>query len=410
MNFTGMNFKTKRLRLVSFLLFCFLLAALFPLRLSAQESILSSYERNFIRASLAAKTGILADAATDDRANEFIGELYEFALRFVLANGEYLKDDPDMIGLVAAAARGAGTGGNTASVKSLWDLFLMFRDSYSRVEILGALGSLGKGNRELIGNLNRFLADQNDSFRAGRNQDYPVLRACIAALGALGDNSSFPFLFSAITAGYPQTVTQETLRALESIQGDYKDYLLGVIRNNPFPEKAAAFRIGAYNERLSPAERAELAQTALEVSLNAIAISGGNSGPAESALRYDAVTVLTRLQWTPASAFVIQNFYQVQKDYASGIVPKDRLLEAIACLGVMGSSEAAQALALQLGYINSRFESTGDYDDALVLALVNALGDLGDKSAFDYLLYISYLNYPDKIQAAARDALNRLRW
>jgi len=405
-----MNFIKKCLGVVSFLLFFFLLAGLFPARLSAQESILSSYERNFIRASLAAKTGILADAATDDKADEFIGELYEFALRFILSNGEYLKDDPDMIALVSAAAKGAGTGGNTASVKSLWDLFLMFPDSRSRSEILGALGSLGKGNNELIGNLNRFLADQNDSFRSGHDQDYPVLGACIAALGALGDTSSFPFLFSAITAGYPQTVTQETLRALESIQGDYKDYLLGVIRNNPFPEKAAAFRIGAYNERLSPAERAELAQAALEVSLNAITNTGGNSGPAESALRYDAVTVLARFQWTPASPAVIQNFYQVQKDYANGIVPKERLLEAISCLGVMGTSEAAQALALQLGYINSQTEKSGEYDEALVLALVSALGDLGDKSAFDYLLYISYLNYPDKIQAAARDALNRLKW
>jgi len=130
----------------------------------------------------------------------------------------------------------------------------------------------------------------------------------------------------------------------------------------------------------------------------------------EAALRYDAVTVLTRLQWTPASSLAIRNFYQVQKDYTNGVVPKERLLEAIACLGVMGSSEAAQALALQLGYFNSRCESTGDYDEAVVLALITALGELGDKSAFDYLLYISYLNYPDKIQAAAREALNQLKW
>jgi len=405
-----------------FIFLFFLFNGLFMARLFAQESILSSYERNFIRASLAAKTGILADAATDDRAGEFIGDLYEFALQFALVNGDYLKNDPDMIALVAAAAKGAGTGGNTASVKSLWNLFRMFPDSYSRVEILGALGNLGTGNGELAGNLNRLLADQTDSWRAGLNPDYPVLGACIAALGALGDSSSFPFLFSAITAGYPQTVTQEILRALESIQGDYKDYLLGVIRNNPFPEKAVAFRIGAYNEKLTPAERGELAQTALQVALDSSGNTGGNnigntggnttgnSGPMEAALRYDAVTVLTRLQWTPASPLAIRNFYQVQNDYSGGAIPRERLLEAIACLGVMGSSDAAQALALQLGYINSRFESTGDYDEVIVLAYINALGELGDKSAFDYLLYISYLNYPDKIQAAAREALNRLKW
>jgi len=379
-----------------------------PVRLFAQETILSSYERNFIRASLAAKTGILIDAATDDKAGEFMGSLYEFALQFALANGTYLRQDPDMITLLGTAARGAGNAGNRASVNTLWALFQVYKDSYSRVEILGALGVLGKGDPQVTGNLNQFLNDQNSSYRAGSDVDYPVLRSCIAALGALGDSSSFPFLFSAMISGYPQTVTQETLRALESIQGNYKDYLLGVIRNNPFPEKAAAFRIGAYNERLKPEERGELAQTALNVALEAS--SSGNTEPAEAALRYDAVIVLTRLKWTPASSLAIRNYYLVQRDYSSGAAPKERLLEAIACLAVMGSSDAAQALALQLGYVNSQTEKSGAYDEAIILALVNALGELGDKSAFDYLLYISYLNYPDKIQAAAREALNRLKW
>jgi hypothetical protein len=76
----------------------------------------------------------------------------------------------------------------------------------------------------------------------------------------------------------------------------------------------------------------------------------------------------------------------------------------------METTEAAQALALQLGYLNSRTEMSGEYDEAIVLALINALGELKDKSAFDYLLYVGYLNYPDKILAAAREALNRLRW
>ena len=382
----------------------FVLFGLSLVRLSAQETILSSYERNFIRASLAAKTGILIDAATDEKAGEFIGNLYESAFQFALTNGEYLQEDPDMINLVGTAARGASTGGNSDSVKSLWSLFRIFHDSHSRVEILGALASLGKGNPQVIGNLNKFLEDQNKAFRSGLDQDYPVLNACIVALGILGDDSSFPVLFSTMTRGYPQAVTKETLKALESIQGNYKDFLLEVIRENPFPEKAAAFRIGAYDQKLTTAERAELAQAALEVSL------AGNTSQAATALRYDAVTVLTRLKWSPASSLVVRHFYLVQTDFANSAASRERLLEAIDCLGAMRSSEAAQALALQLGYFNSQTEKSGEYDEALILALISALGELGDKAAFDYLLYISYLNYPDKIQASAREALNRLRW
>jgi len=418
-----MHFSKSRI-LFSFSL-CFILLVSFTPPLSAQETILSSYERNFIRSSLAGKAGVLNDAATDERAGEFIGDLYEFALQFALVNGEYLRDDPDMISLVSAAAKGAGTGGNTYSVKSLWDLFQVYTDSYSRVDILGSLAILGKGNQDVIGNLNQFLRDEINSYKSSTqaNQgnaapavmpDFPVLGACISALGALGDSSSFPVLFSVITAGYPQVITQGALAAMDSIQGNYKDFLIDIIRKNPFSDKAAAFRLGAYNARLTDAERGELAQTALEVSLGPV--SGNSAGGDNSdlfyaaAMRYDAIIALTRLGWNPASAPVLRNFYIVLTDYTNGAVPKERLLEAIACLSVMGNTDAAQALALQLGYVNSVTEKSGEYDEEITLALVNALGVLADKSAFDNLLYIGYLNYSDAVQAAAREALNRLKW
>ena len=388
----------------------FLLTGLFFIgfsqaRLAADETILASYHRNFIRASLAGKTGLLLDAATDERAGEFIGELYEIALQYALSMGWLLRDDSEMISLVAVAARGAGTAGHTASIESLWELFGIFHDSHTRVEILGALGSLGAGNAQVVTKLNQFLDDKNSAVRAGYSLDntFPVLQACIVALGALGDDSSFPFLFFTMTAGHPQSIIQETLRAIDSIQGNHTDFLIEVIRNNPFSEKAAAFRLGAYNERLTLPERAEITRTALEVSLD-------SDDPIANSLRYDAITFLTRYRWSPAAPLALRNFYRVQTDYLSGAAPRERLLEAIASLGVMESTEAAQSLTLQLGLINSRTERTGEFEEDVILAIINALGELGDRVAIDHLLYISFLNYPDRVQASAREALNRLRW
>jgi HEAT repeat protein len=377
--------------------------------LFTQESILASYERNFTRASLATKAGILRDAATDDRSAEFIGELYEFALRFVLDNGELLREDPDMIALAGIAARGAGSSGYKPSADTLWKLFSVYRDSHSRVEILGALGILGRGNTQVVENLNQFLANQNNYFRSGMIPDYPALTACVAALGSLGDGSSFPVLFSAMTAGYPQALVQETIKALESLQGNYKQYLIDVIRKNPPTEKLAAFQIGITNQKFTEADQGELAETALEITLDLFPDNAG-SGAAVSSLRFAAVEALTRLKWVRASPLTIRHFYRVQTDYSSGAASREQLLEAIACLGGMGTSEAAQVLALQLGYFNSQTERNGEYDEAVIMALVQALGFIGDKVAFDYLLYIGYLNYPEQIQAAAREALNRLKW
>jgi hypothetical protein len=212
-----------------------------------------------------------------------------------------------------------------------------------------------------------------------------------------------------MTAGYPESVIQGAITALESIQGNYKQYLIDVIRKNSPAEKFAAFRIGANNSAFSEAERGDLAQTALEVTLDLFP-GNAESGAAVSSLRYAAIQSLKELKWTRASSLVIRHFYRVQTDYASGAAPRERLLEAIACLGAMGNSESAQVLALQLGYFNSQKERNGESDEVVVLALVQALGELGDKVAFDYLLYISYLKYPERIQAAAREALNRLKW
>lgn len=42
--------------------------------------------------------------------------------------------------------------------------------------------------------------------------------------------------------------------------------------------------------------------------------------------------------------------------------------------------------------------------------MIDSLAKLGDKSAFDYLLYVGYLEYPESIKKAARDALSGLKW
>jgi hypothetical protein len=386
-----------------------LLAVFLEWGLCGQESVLNSYQQNFMRASLATKAGILRDAATDDRAPEFIGQLYDYALNFSLQSVNILREDPDLINITVIAVRGAGSSGYKSSIDTLWKVFSTFRDSQTRSNALEALAVLGKGNAEVVGDLNQYLADQNSLYRSGMRLDFVTLSACIGALASLGDSSSFPVLFSALAAGYPDNIHRETFRALENIDGDYAEFLLEVIQNNPAPEQFVALEAGLASERLSSAQRGELAITALERAVNIPAMNSG-AGMAVSALKSLAVTALTELKPARASPVLVKHFYQVSEEYQNRLVPKGRLIEAITCLGGMGTSEAAQALALQLGFYNSQMERTGEYDEEMVLALVTALGSTGDKIAFDYLLYVGYLDYPESIQSAARDSLGRLKW
>jgi HEAT repeat protein len=400
-----MNWGYNKFRKIGAVFFmCLLIPAL-----SAQESILDSYERSFIRASLEAKAAVLQDAATDDRSPEFIGQLYNFALNFALQNAEILRDDPDVIALIVLASRGARAADYKPGVDTLWKVFSTYQNSLTRVEILGALAVLGKDDVQITEHLNQFLAAQNDLFRSGVSPDYPTLSACLSALAVLGNDTTFPVLFSAMTAGYPDIIVQETVKALGSVQGDYKQFLLDVIRKNTPVEKLAAFRAGMNAERFGPPEQGQLAEVSLGTALDFIPGNAEHEA-AISALRYSAVMVLTGLQWTMASPLAIRHFYRVQTDVQNGLIPREYLVEAVNCLGAMGSSEAAQALALQLGLLNSQTERTGVFDEAVLMAVVQALGAIGDKAAFDHLLYISYLSYPEHIQVAAREALARLKW
>ncbi|GHT73374.1 hypothetical protein FACS1894124_1640 [Spirochaetia bacterium] len=372
--------------------------------LYAQDAVLASYERNFLRAGLGTKVNILKDAPSDELAPEFIGELYEFALGFSLQNADLLRNDPDFINLTILASRGAGASGHKASVNTLWSVFSSFRDAAIRVEALEALAVLAPGNTWILENINQFAASQNSLFRSGVVSDLKTLSACISALRVLGDRSSVPVLYEVMCSGYGESITAEAAEALEARPGEYQQYLITVIQWNPPAEKLRAFTIAANNEKFSDDERGELVEIALEVALD------GERDADLDAMRYEAVKVLRELGWSRAAALVIRHYYRVQQDYGEEKAPKERVVEAIACMGAMASSEAAQVLALHLGYLNSLMEQNGTFDSPVTLGTVSALGDLGDKIAFDYLLYVSYLPYPEGILNAAKGALGRLKW
>jgi hypothetical protein len=365
------------------------------------------FRREFARSSLSGKLQLLRDAAAANDAS--LAGLFGQALDFSLQNAELLRDDAEMVELSALAAEGLAAQGDVSSVSGLWRVFMAYRDARTRGAVLKALAVLGKDNGQIVENLNQYLGNQNNVYRTGMAPDMATLSACIATIGALGDSSSFPVLFQTMIAGYPDSVVREADAALRSIRGDDKKYLIDVVRRNPPAEKLAAFNAGQRNDAFNPAARGELAEAALEIALGLFP-----ADPAEAAavdnLRYAAVRVLTVQRWTRATTLAIKQFYRVQTDFGAGLVDKEIFLEAIRCLGAMASSEAAQALSLQLGLINSDMERTKAFDAEILGAVIIALGDIGDKVAFDYLLYIGYLPYPDAVKTAAREALNRLKW
>jgi len=294
---------------------------------------------------------------------------------------------------------------NINDAGSLWRLFLDNIDSKTGYDILIKLGTVGKGNRGIIDNINNYLMGKNLLFRSGETVDYTTISVCISALMELGDSSSYPALFSVLYAGYPEVIVSEAQGALELIPGNLQQFLVNVITHNPPEEKFAAFSMGTNSDRLTISQRGQLAELALEQSL---AVTDDNIDL--TAMRYTAVKLLTRLRWTRSNALAIRHYYRVQSEYLLNPLLKERFIEAITCLGAVGNSDAALVLGLQLGLINARTESTGSYDPQITMAIVQSLGRIGYNAAFDHLLYVSNLSYSEEIQAAAREAVARLKW
>jgi hypothetical protein len=391
--------------------FALMLGIVMALQAQDSDSIVLAYRRNFARASLVTKLELLKEAAS--RTDAAMGSLYEMALRFAVENSPLLGPDPQLKDLALIAASETGKAAYGKAVDQLWALFQGYIDQDVRSAAITALGLAGVGESRVAENLNAFLASQNSLFRSGAQPEYPSLAACIDALGSLGDGSSFPVLFSAYVAGYSPALVAKAAKALGSIKGDYRGYLLRVIAKNPPLEKAAAYAAGMDNPNFSDDDRGELAEGSLSAALSATAKSSAFS-PVEiqalRALRLTSVKELRALKWQKASAIVVSHFKLLQADYAKGAASKAEFIEAIDCLGAMGSTEAAQALAVNLQLINGQTEQGVPFDEEILLASIAALGELGDKTAFDYLLQIGYLQYSESIKRAAKEALVKLRW
>jgi hypothetical protein len=372
------------------------------------QKVLETYRRNFAIASLDVKIQILQDAAAAPGSTE-LGPLYQQALEFVLENVSLLPADPRFRQLAAIAADQVAAVGYAPARTALWRLFQEDPETGTRIRTATALGVVGAGDPEVVDHLNRFLDGQNALFAAGTGADLQVVPTILRALGRLGDPSSFPPIFTAMVIGYSDSTTQVARESLLAIKGDLRELLAGIVKNGLPAEKLAALQMAVENERITDTDMAKLAELALDVGLHTSAPDTGSKASLR-AMRVIAARTLRDRSWQEASPLLIEHLDMTIMEADRGLADKGALLEAIASLGIIGTHEAAVRLTQYLVLLNSYTEKGKGYDEQVVGAVIENLGLLADKVAFDDLMYTQYLNYSNAIKKAARAALERLRW
>ncbi len=375
----------------------------------AQESdaVLKAFQKNFVQASLSIKLQVIKDAANVGNVN--MGPLYLQAVDFVINNANLLETDSLARELATLSIRLIGETKYKEARYAIWKLFSIYKETTVRVAIMNTLGETAFGDAKLIEELNTWLRTQNNIVRTGQTPDHQVVASCIESLGKLGDPSSFPIIFTSMVLKYSDAISKVSQEALNNIQGDFKELLIGVIKRNTILEKLAALRLSLENSKLSDDNKGEIAQVALGVALEA-AVNTAEERAMIRDMRYESIRAITARKWAAATSLAIEHLNRTIFEYDRGVGTKSNLLEAIACLGAMGTNEAAVRLTGYLQLINSYTENNQPYDEQIVLAVINNLKILGDKIAFDDLLYTPYLGYSDTVKKAAREAVNNLKW
>jgi hypothetical protein len=372
------------------------------------QKILETFRRNFAIASLDVKIQILQDAATGKTASA-MGPLFQQAVDFVTDNASLIPTDARFNQLGAIAAEQIGVVGYAPARDSVWKLFTVTRDSVTLAKAAGALAVVGVGDSDTVINLNRYVDSQNSFFASGQTPDLAIVAACFKALGSIGDSSSFPVLFSAMNLGYPDQVTAVARNALLSLKGDFKEMLVGILRTRPLSEKKVALQMAIDSDKLNDQQKADICELALDIGLHSGVSEATNKGVLRD-IRYQAAAELSSQKWSHATGLLIEHLDMSIGEFDKGLVDRNHLLDAIGELGAMSTHEAAVRLTQFLVLINSYTEKGKAYDDQVVFAVLQNLGVLGDKVAFDDLMYTQYLNYSAAVKKAARAALDKVKW
>jgi HEAT repeat protein len=374
----------------------------------APEDLLKSYLRNFAIASLDVKVQIVLDAGQKGRKE--MGPLYLRAVDYVLQNFSLLESDQRFRTLALAALTQLQATGYAEARHSVWKLFQTDPSQEVRQGALDALAVIGKGDAEVARSLTLWLEAQNSVFQTGKVPEVPVILAAVKALGALGDPVCFPVLFATMNLGYTEEVSRQARQSLLAIPGDYKAQFSGILRDSPLPEKQLALSMAMEFPRLSDADKSAIAEFALDVGLHTTA-TDNQSKPLARELRFQAARALTGRRWSKASPLAIEHFDAVLLEHERGLADRRFLVEAINLLGDVGTHEAAVRLTQYLVLLNAYTERVREFDSTIVLAVIENLGKLGDKVAFDDLQYVEYLkSYSPEVLAAARKVRAGLKW
>lgn len=363
----------------------------------------------FIKGNIVDKTKAIKESTGEDSY-----WLAEKAIQFALDNKEILGNDRELDALVVSAIltitpEYVASADKLSQAEILFNftkLFNIFSSSNTvQIAVLSKILLLKDSiqTTDFTEELNNYL--QSDGIATA---DKSVLKSVISTLESIGNNKSFNILFSLYINPEFESVQNELETTLIKLAPNYIDEILYIINEKDIAKNKPLFEKIVKNSKISKNNLCEIAENLLNSSI--LYVENSTEKDDFTKLQIEVLQVLSSNNWTRASSSAIAFFIFAKDKFTNGLISEEDMIKIVSSLINVAPIESISPLVSYLVELNSLTEMGKSVSIPVVEAVIKTLGAIGNKSAFDSLLGVTYLNYPESVLSAAREALAGLKW
>lgn len=363
----------------------------------------------FIKGNIVDKTKAIKESTGEDSY-----WLAEKAIQFALDNKEILGNDRELDALVVSAIltitpEYVASADKLSQAEILFNftkLFNIFSSSNTvQIAVLSKILLLKDSIKttDFTEELNKYL--QSDGISKA---DKSVLKSVISTLESIGNNKSFNILFSLYINPEFESVQNELETTLIKLAPNYIDEILYIINEKDIAKNKPLFEKIVKNSKISKNNLCEIAENLLNSSI--LYVENSTEKDDFTKLQIEVLQVLSSNNWTRASSSAISFFIFAKDKFTNGLISEEDMIKIVSSLINVAPIESISPLVSYLVELNSLTEMGKSVSIPVVEAVIKTLGAIGNKSAFDSLLGVTYLNYPESVLSAAREALAGLKW
>ena len=364
----------------------------------------------FLKGNISDKT-----AAVREASGEASAWLSNTAIDFALENKPLLGNDRELEGLAVAATLSISqdylASSNEEYIAEQENQFIKLftefdKSSTVQIAVLTKIVTL----KDIIP-VNSFVNTLNNYLKTTMIQDIDssVFKTMLTTFNSIGNSESFIILYSFLNnqkyAAY-HTFIETTISELIPV---CMNETIALIETSNMKQLSNIFALSTNNSKISKNNLCEISEKVLSKS---ILLMNNTSmvSPEDVTTQINALKILTENKWTRASAITNSYFLLAKVLYARNIINEDQFITTINAQSSVAPIDSVSSLTAYLEELNNQKEKGNYISTDIILSVIKTLGAIGEKSAFDSLLAVTYLNYEESVLTAAREALSGLRW